>query len=299
MSLQRATTDNLESPQPGPEQADRQTDLSQGVARVADSLAALSQETPFLSPKVSESLGRAMQGLSQSGKDLATQNPLRGKQTGRQGAAALNEAVLALRQTEQSMCNQPGQGMPGQQGKQGERMGQMADRQGQLNQRSQNITRRLSEQLTMSTNDQAELRRLAEDQRRLRSQLEQLQQEEARAEQKKLLGRLEQTRREMQEVEEQIRAGDTGPDLEEKQMRILSRMLDAQRSLNRRDFDPEREARRGEDVIRASAPELPADLGRGTDRLRSGLLKAEADRYPAQYRAFVEAYLRALNETAR
>ena len=73
---------------------------------------------------------------------------------------ALNEAVLALRATEQSMCNQPGQGMPGQQGKQGQKMGEMAREQGQLNQRSQNLTRRLSQQMTLSSNDQAEMRRL-------------------------------------------------------------------------------------------------------------------------------------------
>jgi hypothetical protein len=35
------------------------------------------------------------------------------------------------------------------------------------------------------------------------------------------------------------------------------------------------------------------------DRLRLDLLKAELDRYPAQYRAFVEAYLRSLNGARR
>jgi len=38
---------------------------------------------------------------------------------------------------------------------------------------------------------------------------------------------------------------------------------------------------------------------RENDRLRLDLLKAEADRYPAQYRAFIEAYLRSLNGSQR
>src|SRR5262249_56625537 len=77
------------------------------------------------------------------------------------------------------------------------------------------------------------------------------------------------------------------------------RMPDPQRSTTRRDFDVEREPRPGEDVARSSPAEIPADLLRETDRLRLDLLKAEADRYPAQYRAFIESYLRSLNRNRR
>ena len=38
---------------------------------------------------------------------------------------------------------------------------------------------------------------------------------------------------------------------------------------------------------------------RENDRLRLDLLKAEADRYPTRYRAYVEAYLRSLNGPRR
>jgi hypothetical protein len=99
----------------------------------------------------------------------------------------------------------------------------------------------------------------------------------------------------MDEVEESIRQGDVGDDLEQKQTQILSRLLDAQRSIHRRDFDPEREARRGEDVAHPSPAALSKDLLRENDRLRQDLLKADADRVPSQYRTLIEAYLRALN----
>ena len=116
-----------------------------------------------------------------------------------------------------------------------------------------------------------------------------------------MLGRLDAMKREMEEVEEMLRdgSGPGGAELEQKQQRILSRMLDATRSMNRRDFYPQRESRAGEDVARRSAPELNPELLRENDRLRSDLLKSEADRYPAQYRAFIEAYLRSLNEARR
>jgi len=103
----------------------------------------------------------------------------------------------------------------------------------------------------------------------------------------------------MKDVEQSLESGQPGDDLEQKQQRILSRLLDAARSVNRRDFNPERESRPGEDVARVSPGAIPPELLRESDRLRLDMLKAEMDRYPAQYRAFVESYLRALNGTPR
>ena len=114
-----------------------------------------------------------------------------------------------------------------------------------------------------------------------------------------LLGRLDQAQKDMQEVEETLRQGQAGDDLEQKQVQILSRLLDAQRSIHRRDFDPQREARRGEDVSRPSPAALSRDLFRENDRLRQDLLKADADRVPSHYRSLIEAYLRALNGAGR
>ena len=119
--------------------------------------------------------------------------------------------------------------------------------------------------------------------------------EEEDRDRRQLLGRLDRTGEEMKQVEAALRQGRFGDEVEQRQQHILSRLLDAQRSVNRRDFDPQRESRPGEDVRRGSPAPLPGELLRESDRLRLDLLKAQADRYPAQYRAFVEAYLRALN----
>jgi hypothetical protein len=170
----------------------------------------------------------------------------------------------------------------------------MGEQQGQINQQTRDVTQRLTEQMRLSAGDQARMRELAVQQRALREQVEQIQRDEQLKHQ--LLGRLDQTQKEMKEVEEVLERGDANGELVDKQQRILSRLLDAQRSVNRRDYDPQRESRPGEEIARVSAPELPADLLRETDRLRLGLLKAESDRYPAQYRAYIEAYLRSLNQ---
>jgi hypothetical protein len=301
VSLQRAAEENMRQQGSNDERADRQTDLADGVARVADSLATLAERTPFLSPELGRSLGQAMRDLKDSGRQLGGGDRSQGEAKGRSGAQALNRAVLELRKTEQQMGQSGGQSAGGQQPmpqpgrEQGpaERMGGLAERQSQVNRRTQDITRQLSEQLEMQAGDRAEMQRLAAEQQRIRQQLEQIaRDEEAHRE---LLGRMDQLQRDMEAAEEVMRAGRADADLEEKQQRILSRMLDAQRSIHRRDFDPEREARRGEDVARRAPGELPAELLRESDRLRLDLMKIENDRYPPRYRAFIESYLRSLN----
>jgi hypothetical protein len=292
VSLQRASERNLASGQSPSAQADQQTDLSEGTARVADSLYQLSRQTPFISPQLAEAMGKAINGLSESGRELAGGNRARGEEAGRQATESLNRAVLELRSTESAMCNKPGQSQGGSHPNP-LRIGNISDQQSQLNQRTQRMAKQLSEQMRLSAGDKDELERMAAEQARIRSQLEQVRTEEESK--RELLGHLDQTEREMKEAEEIIRQGAIDDELEQKQQRILSRLLDAQRSVNRRDFDPQRESRPGEDVARESPPELPAELLRQNDRFRQDLLKSELDRYPTQYRAFVEAYLRRLN----
>jgi len=298
VSLQRAAERNMASDATARDKGDRQTDLSEGTSRVADSLFNLAKQSPFITPSLAEALGRAINGLSQSGRDLASGNRARGEQAGRVGSESLNEAVLELRSAEGAMCENPGQGKPG--GKSNpnpRRLGNVGQRQSQLNRESQSLAQRLSRQMSMSSGDRQELERMAQEQARIRQELEEIRRSEE--ERRELLGKLDQVEREMQDVEEILRDGSTDGTLEEKQNRIMSRLLDAQRSINRRDFDPQRESKPGEDVVRESPPELPREMLRENDRLRHDLLKAEADRYPAQYRALVEAYLRSLNGARR
>src|SRR5262249_43904046 len=144
VSLSRAAQANVDSRQSPENAADAQTDLAEGVARVADSLATLSQQTPFLSSKVSGALGRAMQGLQQSGREMSQGGRERGERSGRDASASLNEAVNELRASEASMCKRPGAGSGGRTASQ--RLGEVGQRQSQLNRRSREIARRMSEQ---------------------------------------------------------------------------------------------------------------------------------------------------------
>jgi hypothetical protein len=296
VSLQRESEGNLNSNTSPRDMADRQTDLSEGTARVADSLFQLSRQTPFISPDLAEALGRAINGLNESGREMGAGNRARGEEAGRNASRSLNQAILSLREAEGAMCDKPGSGKGGTRPNP-QKIGNISQQQSQLNQQTRSLAKQLSEQMRLSAGDREQMDRLAREQERIRRELEQVRSDEENK--RELLGRLQQTEREMKEVEEALRQGATDGSLEEKQQRILSRLLDAQRSVNRRDFDPERESKPGVDVAGASPAEIPADLLRQSDRFRQDLLKSELDRYPAQYRSFVEAYLRSLNGSRR
>ena len=110
-----------------------------------------------------------------------------------------------------------------------------------------------------------------------------------------LLGDLGRLAEEMEEVAEKLESGQVNRKLVERQQRILSRLLDAQRSLHQRDYSQRRRAEVGEDFPdQESPPELPEELlEKGA---REDLLKALREKYPKEYERLIRAYFKALSE---
>jgi chromosome segregation ATPase len=239
-------------------------------------------------------LGRAINALSQSRDAFSQGNPGRGKQAGEQAGEALDKAVISLRESA-AACQKPGSGQSGKSGKSArEQMQSLAGQQDGLNGETQQMSERLSRQQRLAAGDQATLERLAAEQRAIRQGLEEALQT-ARPEDN-LLGRMDAAEEEMKQVEERLRQGDLDAETLARQEKILSRMLDAQRSLNRRDFDDQRESRTGRTVPRPPPADLRAALLEREARARYDLLRAQAEKYPGEYRSLVEAYLRRLGE---
>jgi hypothetical protein len=80
----------------------------------------------------------------------------------------------------------------------------------------------------------------------------------------------------------------------ERQREILSRMLDATRSIRQRGFSEERQSEVGKDYRYAGPWALPEDLGQGTDPLREAMLRALKEGYPGEYRALIRGYFEGL-----
>jgi len=283
-ALERPGTDN--------DKAQSQEDLQQGASQVVDDLINTGKDTPYLGPEATKQLGRAINELQNSKDAFAQGNSARGKQAGERAGEAIDKAVLALREAE-AACQKPGPGKGGKQsGDSREKMQGLANEQGDLNSESQSLAERLTKQQRLAAGDQQSLERLAAQQQMIRQGLEDAMNGAKPGD--NLLGRMDQAKDDMEAVEQNLRKGRLDDETLARQQKILSRMLDAQRSLNKRDFDDQRESNQGRDASRPSPAALRAELLKREDRVRSDLLRAQAEKYPGEYRALVEAYLRRL-----
>ena len=276
--------------------AQRQQDLREGAERVADDLVDLGKQTPFLPPDAQRALGEALRRLDRAEQSFGVGQEEQGEAEGRGASAAFNQTVVVLRDAEQSMC-QGGQNSGGRSDDKqqpGAEMQGLTGQQQSLNQDTQSLIDRLTQQQRLAAGDQATLEQLAARQEAIRRGLEEAQ---AKQDEGDALGRLEEAKRDMEEVARSLREQRLDGEVSERQNRILSRLLDAQRSVNRREFDERRESRPGEEALRPPPPELPAALTDGRERTQRDLLRARAERYPAEYRDQVESYLRRLQES--
>ena len=131
--------------------------------------------------------------------------------------------------------------------------------------------------------------RLIEDARRLAREF---------GDRREILGRLDDTADEMEKALAEMEESGASQQTVDRQKRILSRLLDAQRSLRRREYTRERLSRPGEEYARERPGALPDDATRATQQLREDLLRAMERAYPGEYRDLIRAYFEGLTQDA-
>jgi hypothetical protein len=143
-----------------------------------------------------------------------------------------------------------------------------------------------------SENAREQLQRLAGEQATLRKSMEDLAREFGDSRQ--ILGRLDDIAKEMKEVEEALESGEVGQSTTERQLKIYSRMLEASRSLQRKDFTEQRKAATAEQTATYIPPGLSNDILNDGVNLEDRLRQFLGDGYPKQYEEQIKAYFKAL-----
>ena len=85
-------------------------------------------------------------------------------------------------------------------------------------------------------------------------------------------------------------------DLIKSQEKILSKLLDAQRSINQRDFEEQRESSEGNQFSRESPGEINLSAEERKDRIREELMKAKKEGYSPDYEELIRKYYEAIDE---
>jgi hypothetical protein len=271
------------------ENAQSQQQIMENLGRLANALGELSQKTFLITPKMGRAIGRAYGEMTDAIKSLEDRDNLDATVHQQEAMTSLNDAT---RQIQQAMEN----AMQGGQGGLGsllQQLGRMAAQQQGINMQTQD----LGSQGSLTQEQAAQAARLAAEQAAIQKSLEQLNDEAKQsAERQKLLGDLDKVAEEMKEVVRDLEQRDINPTTYQRQERILSRLLDAQRSMRERDYEKRRRAETGKEYQRLSPAELDRSTVSGTSRLMEDLRKALEQGYAKEYQELIKKYFEELQK---
>jgi hypothetical protein len=114
--------------------------------------------------------------------------------------------------------------------------------------------------------------------------------------QSEITGRLDELGKEMQKVVDDFERMKVDQGTLDRQQKILSRLLDAEKSLKERDYSKQRRAEVGEDVSRPSPKNISPEDSQGEESTRDDLTKYMQESYPKEYEQMIKDYFKALSE---
>lgn len=146
-----------------------------------------------------------------------------------------------------------------------------------------------SGQLTMEA--RAQMSRLAAEQESVRQGLQEMMRDYGNR--GEILGRMDDLIEEAERIIEDLRNQRVSEETLRRQEKILTRLLNAQKSLRRRDYSQRRKSEPGEEYAVKPPPELTLEE---RERLMQDILYRRRGYYPPEYEELIRAYIRAIAE---
>ncbi|MBN1447901.1 MAG: DUF4175 family protein [Bacteroidetes bacterium] len=268
-----------------------QMHLMEQLNQTGNELMELAKKTFAVNKQMAQHLGKAMKKMQEAMQSMENRDQRSGGEQQGGAMAELNEAAKqlsdALQQSSQSGSSMGGSLL--------QQLRQMAQQQMDIN---ANMPTPMDGQ--MSQQERQQLQRLMMQQAAMQKSLEQLNEEAKRSDEgKRLVGDLERIAEDMQEVVRDMQQDNVNPNTRQKQERILSRLLDASRSMRERDWEKRRRSRTGEDVARSSPSALDENALDPKEGLRYDLQKAVNEGYARDYEVLIRKYFERLEEVVK
>jgi len=269
------------------EQAKKENNLSNNLSNIMQQMSDLSQKTFAIGPEMGKSLGDAKKQMDGSVQSMKSRNGMLASNQQGEAMKSLNEAAMMMKSSMESMM-QGGNGQGGMMSLM-QQLQKMSGQQMNLNNMTQMLQR--MQQGSLTPQQQLEMQRLGQQQQLIQKSLEQLNQEaKVSGQSSKLPADLDNILKKMQEVITDMQGEKLDDELIQKQENILSKLLDAQKSINERDFEKERESRTGETVQRTLPPELNLLSPNSLNKIRDELNKAVREGYSRDYEDLIRKY---------
>ena len=272
--------------------AEQQEKLKNNLSNLMKQMEELSQKTFAISPEMGKALGDANKQMQQSIQSLQNRNGSYAAITQGEAMMHLNQAASMMKGSMEAMMQGGGQGGMMSMMQQ---LQQLSSQQMNLNSLTQMLQQMQQGQL--SPQQQGELQRLAQQQELIKKSLAELNEEaKISGESKKLPADLDNILKEMQEVLTNMKTEKLDDKLVQKQEQILSKLLDAQRSINERDFEKKRKSNTGENFVRQSPFDINLSSDEGKEKLKDELNKAVQEGYAKDYEKLILKYYEAIQK---
>lgn len=267
-----------------------QENIKRTLDNLMKQLSDLGQKTFAVTPEMGKALGDAKKNMQNGMEALQNRNGTQALSFQGDAMKSFNQAAMMMKNSLDNMMQ--GGGAGGMMSMM-QQLGQLSGQQMSLN----NLTQQLQQlsQGSLSGEQQMQLQRLAQQQQMIQKSLDQLNKEAKQSGKSKALPEnLEKILKQMQEVITDMKTERLDEDLVQRQEKILSKLLDAQRSINERDFEKERESNAGTNITRQSPSELY--LKKKSDLLRDALIKSVQEGYKKDYEDLLRKYYEALQK---
>ncbi len=289
----RATIDNLAAKGPTLRSyAQDQKILSDGLKTVTDSLESIAQRVPQMTKEVQKKSGNALRAMETAMTALDERNADRATGHQKTSMMHLNELAILISELLEQLSNQQGSGSGMSMQQMIQQLQQMSGEQQKLNQQiQQHLNDAQGQRLTP---DQAERRKeLAKQQRRIQQQLQDM--DVGSDAKQQIMGDLQKIAEQMEQSAQELEGGRHSRDLIERQQQILTRLLNAQKSLRTQGKQEQRRGRQSEDEYDQRRPgELPQT--NETDELRRDLIRALEMGYNSDYEELIKRYFELLQQ---
>jgi len=269
--------------------ADEQQNLQMGLQHVVSDLVELSQKTFGVSRDIGKPIGQTASSMQKALQQLSDRRAPQAANSQADAMAALNETAQKILG---SMNDLQSQGSSTGFQNYLQQMQQMSQQQQGINNQSQQLG--MQGQPTLA--QQAAMQRLAAQQMAVRKGLQQLLQEMKQGGGSQPMGDLGNVAKDMEDVAKDLKQSKFDRETMERQRKILSRMLDAQKSMRTRDYTKKRESESGEEVARSGPAGLPANFGERRNLLQEDLDQALQEGYSRNYEQVIRQYFEALSK---
>ncbi len=270
--------------------ANRQQLLQDQLKSIMNQMVQLSNETFAITPEIGRGIGKANAGMQEAKIKLTDRNINKAEKNQDLAMEGLNETALSLFNSMQSM-QKSGSASGFEQFL--KMMQQMANQQQGLNQQGMQLG---LGQVAASAQRQI-MQQMLKNQKGIRKSLEQLMNEMRHSNQKGN-GNLGGIAEEMDAVIKDLQKKRYTQKTQERQQRILSRMLDSQTSMTQRGQKEERKSSTALSKLIFEGPGgLPSDLGQRENLAIQALNHAMNAGYSKEYQKMIKRYFNSLSKT--